>query len=56
MGEGHFDEASDKEVGTFFSTGPSFEPIARHHVPEPAEHVDWEAVPIIALSAALVPT
>ena len=43
MGEGHFDEASDKEVGIFFSTSsPSYESIARHHVPEPAEHVDWE--------------
>jgi len=50
MGEKYFDEASDKEVRMFLYTNPCFEPIARHHVPEPAEHVDWESVPIFAPS------
>ena len=37
-------------------TSASFESIVRHDVLEPAEHVDWEAVPIVALSTAVVPT
>jgi len=56
MGEEYFNEAPDKEVRIFFSISPGFESIARHHVPEPAEHVDWETVPIFAVSTELVPT